>query len=72
MPTIDGFTVQEMMRRPHAHELLVGIGDDPTFGPVILFGQGGTATEVIGDRAIGLPPLNMALAKEIIAPHAHR
>ena len=64
--TIDGFTVQAMIRRPHAYELLVGIGDDPTFGPVILFGQGGTATEVIGDRAIGLPPLNMALAKEII------
>ena len=37
------------------------------FGPVILFGQGGTAVEVVADRAIGLPPLNMVLARELIS-----
>jgi acetyltransferase len=63
---IDGFTVEVMARRSDAQELLVGIGDDATFGPVILFGHGGTAAEVIGDRAIGLPPLNMVLAREMI------
>jgi acetyltransferase len=36
------------------------------FGPVILFGQGGTACEVIADRAIGLPPLNRVLARELV------
>jgi acetyltransferase len=37
------------------------------FGPVLLFGQGGTAVEVLADRAIGLPPLNRVLARELIA-----
>ncbi len=63
---ITGFTVEAMARRANAHELLVGIADDQVFGPVILFGQGGTATEIIGDRTIGLPPLNLALARDMI------
>ncbi len=63
---IDGFSVQTMARRPGAHELIVGVSTDPVFGPVVLFGQGGIAVEVIGDRAVGLPPLNMTLAKELI------
>jgi acetyltransferase len=61
-----GFVVEEMIRRPAAHELLLGIGDDRLFGPIILFGQGGTAAEIIRDRAIGLPPLNEPLAREMI------
>jgi acetyltransferase len=60
---IDGFTLEPMIRRPHARELIVGISEDPQFGPVILFGQGGTAVELLQDRALGLPPLNMALAR---------
>jgi hypothetical protein len=40
---------------------------DPQFGPVLLFGHGGTATEVILDRSLALPPLNMNLAREMIA-----
>ncbi|MEP9354455.1 bifunctional acetate--CoA ligase family protein/GNAT family N-acetyltransferase [Xanthobacter sp. KR7-65] len=63
---IEGFTVQAMIRRPNAQELIAGIGYDRTFGPVVLFGQGGTAVEVIGDRAVALPPLNGALAREMI------
>ena len=59
---IDGFTVQPMIRRPGAHELLLGVAEDRVFGPVILFGQGGTAVEVIRDRVVGLPPLNPLLA----------
>ncbi|MEO6277395.1 bifunctional acetate--CoA ligase family protein/GNAT family N-acetyltransferase [Roseateles sp.] len=64
---ITGFTVQAMVRRPHAQELIVGASVDPVFGPVILFGQGGTAVEVMADRAIGLPPLNRVLARELVA-----
>jgi acetyltransferase len=64
---ITGFTVQEMARRPGAHELIVGMTTDPIFGPVLLFGQGGTGVEVIGDRAVALPPLNMGLASELIS-----
>ncbi len=51
----------------HAHELIVGASVDPVFGPVILFGQGGTAVEVLADRALALPPLNMPLALAQIA-----
>jgi acetyltransferase len=40
---------------------------DPSFGPVLLFGQGGTAVEVLADRAIALPPLNRVLARELIS-----
>jgi acetyltransferase len=63
---IEGFTVQEMIRRGGAHELLAGIATDQTFGPVVLFGRGGTDVEVIGDRALGLPPLTAGLAREMI------
>ncbi len=63
---ITGFTVQQMAHRPGAEELIVGMVNDSIFGPVILFGQGGTAVEVIGDCADALPPLNMALASELI------
>ena len=64
---ITGFTVQAMVRRPMAQELIVGASVDPTFGPVLLFGQGGTAVEVLADRAIALPPLNRALARDLIS-----
>jgi acetyltransferase len=56
-----------MVRRPQAFELLVGVANDPQFGPVIVFGQGGTAVEIVGDRAVALPPLNTALARELVS-----
>jgi acetyltransferase len=63
---ITGFTIEPMVRRKHAYELIVGMMEDDQFGPVILFGQGGVATELLGDRALSLPPLNMKLARELI------
>jgi acetyltransferase len=63
---IDGFAIQAMIRRPRAHELIVGALTDPIFGPAIMFGQGGVGVEVIGDRAVALPPLNMHLAHDLI------
>jgi len=65
--TITGLSVQAMVRRAHARELIVGASIDPVFGPVILFGQGGTAVELVADRAIGLPPLNEPLARALVA-----
>jgi acetyltransferase len=59
---VQGFTVQPMVRKKHAHELIIGASVDPIFGPVILFGAGGTAVEVLADRALALPPLNTPLA----------
>lgn len=64
---LQGYTVQSMVRRAHARELIVGASIDPVFGPVILFGQGGVAVEVLADRAIGLPPLNAPLARALVA-----
>jgi acetyltransferase len=64
---IAGVTLQPMIVRPKARELIAGIADDPTFGPVIAFGQGGTAVEAIDDKALALPPLDLKLAEETIA-----
>ena len=64
---LDGFSVQAMARRPGSHELIVGMTTDPVFGPVILFGHGGVAVEVMDDKALGLPPLNMVLARDMVS-----
>lgn len=64
---LQGFSVQAMARRPEAHELIVGVSTDPVFGPVILFGQGGIAVEVMADHAVSLPPLNMVLARDMVS-----
>jgi acetyltransferase len=63
---LQGFTVQEMIVRPKAHELLLGVYEDRLFGPMILFGAGGTATEIIRDNAVALPPLDIELARDLM------
>jgi acetyltransferase len=63
---IRGVTIHPMIVKPKAQELIVGIADDPTFGPVIAFGCGGTGVEVINDKALALPPLDLKLARELI------
>ncbi|MBI1731812.1 MAG: bifunctional acetate--CoA ligase family protein/GNAT family N-acetyltransferase [Gammaproteobacteria bacterium] len=63
---VEGFTVQPMVRRPGSHELIVGVAEDPVFGPALTFGQGGTAVEVVRDTAVALPPLNDLLADQLI------
>jgi len=64
---VKGVTVQPMVRRAKARELIVGLADDPSFGPVVLFGRGGTAVEVINDKALALPPLDLKLAHDLIS-----
>ena len=63
---IDGVTIQPMLQRPNGRELLVGLVTDPVFGPVITFGAGGISVEVMGDRAVTLPPLNRRLVQDLI------
>jgi acetyltransferase len=60
-----GFVVQRQIGR--ARELLVRIDEDPVFGPIIAFGQGGTAAAFLRDIAVDLPPLNLPLAHALIA-----
>jgi acetyltransferase len=62
-----GFAVQAMVQRRDAHELILGINDDAVFGPVLLFGAGGTAVEIRKDSTLDLPPLNATLARELVA-----
>ncbi|MCC6887318.1 MAG: GNAT family N-acetyltransferase, partial [Hyphomicrobiales bacterium] len=63
---IEGFAVQPMIQRRNAQELILGINRDAIFGPVILFGAGGVAVEVMDDTAIALPPLDTVLAGDLI------
>jgi acetyltransferase len=63
---LQGFTVQPMVVRPKAEELLLGVYEDRLFGPMILFGTGGTAAEIIRDTAVALPPLDLELAHDLM------
>ncbi len=60
-----GVTVQPMIQLD-GYELILGSSVDPQFGPVLLFGTGGQLVEVFKDRALGLPPLNTTLARQMI------
>lgn len=64
---LQGFSVQPMIRRKRAHELFCGIAADPAFGPVLMVGAGGTAVEVLADRAIRLPPVDIREAEAMLA-----
>lgn len=61
-----GYAVEEMCERPQAHEMIVGIATDPTFGPLLMVGAGGTATEILADKALALPPIDDAQARILI------
>jgi acetyltransferase len=63
---IDGISIEPMIVKPNGRELMVGVTNDPIFGPVITFGAGGTAVEIMGDRSVSLPPLNTFLVKDLI------
>ena len=63
---ISGVIVQAMVVRQKARELILGLANDPTFGTVVVFGRGGTAVEIINDKALALPPLDLQLARDLI------
>jgi len=63
---ITGATVERMYKNPHGRELHVGVIRDEVFGPVISFGLGGVAIEVLRDRACALPPLNTFIVQDLI------
>ena len=55
-----------MHRTTNGREVMVGVLNDPVFGPVISFGAGGTFVEVMEDAAIAIPPINERLARNLI------
>ncbi|MFP4560679.1 MAG: GNAT family N-acetyltransferase [Thiohalorhabdus sp.] len=63
---LHGVVLERMYTHPHRRELLVGVLRDPVFGPVVSFGAGGTAVEIMRDRAVALPPLNSFLARRLV------
>jgi acetyltransferase len=70
---LDGVVIEPMVSKPNGRELLVGAVTDPVFGPVVTFGAGGLVVEVVGDRAVALPPLNHYLVRNLIeGTHAAR
>jgi acyl-CoA synthetase (NDP forming) len=76
-PRLTGVLVQPMIT--DGTEVLIGVQDDQMFGPLVVFGLGGVATEVLADHAARLAPLTEADADMLInsirsAPllHGHR
>lgn len=61
----EGVILQPMIRKK-TYELLVGSKKDPHFGPVIVFGMGGIAAQLLKDVNIGFPPLNQVLARRLM------
>jgi acetyltransferase len=63
---IQGVTVEKMLLKRNGREVIVGLLKDEVFGPTVSFGAGGTAVEVLRDRAVALPPLNEFIARDLI------
>lgn len=62
---LEGVTIQAMIT-DKGIELILGSKKDRDFGPVLLFGMGGVMTEILADRAVGLPPINRLLARRLM------
>jgi acetyltransferase len=56
-----------MVLRPGAVDLRARLVEDPVFGPLVAFGQGGASVETQHDSSLELPPLNSWLARRLIA-----
>lgn len=63
---VDGFTVQGMVPASRGLELILGMTVDEAFGPLLMFGAGGTGVEVLRDTAYALPPLDLNLAHDLM------
>ena len=64
---IQGFAVEDMIKVKDGREMIVGLSTDPAFGPIIMAGVGGVATELLNDKAIDLLPIDHAQADALIA-----
>ncbi len=64
VPDPEGVLVQEFILG--GHEVLIGMVEDPTFGPLIVFGLGGVFVELIGDVVFRIHPLTDLVASEMI------
>jgi acetate---CoA ligase (ADP-forming) len=60
---LDGFLVQDMVA---GVELIVGVREDPQYGPLILVGLGGVLVEALGDIAMRLLPVDEAEGRSML------
>ncbi len=63
---VEGFSVQAMINNARGLELILGMTVDDAFGPLMMFGWGGTAVEVMRDTSYALPPLDLNLAYDLM------
>ena len=63
-PAEAGYVVQRMA--PPGVPVSIGSVEDPLFGPVVSFGLAGPLTELLGDRAYRIPPLDEADASALV------
>jgi acyl-CoA synthetase (NDP forming) len=61
---MEGVIVQKMI--PGGVEALVGVTEDPSFGPLVMFGLGGTLVELIKDVQVRIQPLTDVDAREMV------
>jgi len=62
---ISGILVQEMVK--DKKETIIGISEDPQFGPMIMFGLGGIYVEVLKDVSFRIAPISGKIAREMIS-----
>lgn len=60
----EGVLVQEMVRG--GHEVLIGVTEDPNFGPLLVYGLGGVYVELLEDVAFRLHPLTDVDAEQMV------
>jgi acyl-CoA synthetase (NDP forming) len=59
-------SADEAVRAAEGTEVIIGVVQEPVFGPLVVFGPGGVATDVLADRAARLAPLTDTDADELI------
>lgn len=70
---VHGYSIQPMRKSDISTQYSMGITRDATFGPVIIFGGGGAAANIMADRQVQFPPLNDVLAKQLMSKtHIYR
>ena len=56
--TLEGILIQETIPQ-QALEVIVGVSKDPSFGPIVVLGFGGTLVELLKDTSLRLPPISL-------------
>jgi acyl-CoA synthetase (NDP forming) len=59
-------SLEEMANLSGAVELIIGVRRDPTFGPIVLVGIGGTYTELLKDTRCALGPITADQARQLL------